>query len=65
MGRRDSLLLLVQSGMDVAIAALPGLSKPSKALLAKVSMWRACRCAAGVLLLLLSLLLLLLFVMVV
>ena len=32
---RDSLLLLVQSGLDVALATLPGLSKPSKALLAK------------------------------
>ncbi|CAM9592560.1 unnamed protein product, partial [Sphacelaria rigidula] len=32
---RDSLLLLAQSGLDVAMAALPELSKPSKALLAK------------------------------
>ncbi|CAM9609456.1 unnamed protein product, partial [Scytosiphon promiscuus] len=32
---RDSLVLLVQSGIDVALATLPGLSKPSNALLAK------------------------------
>lgn len=34
--RRDSLLLLAQSGLEVALATLPGLSKPSSALLAKV-----------------------------
>lgn len=33
---RDSILLLVQSGLEVALANLPGLFKPSKALLAKV-----------------------------
>ncbi|CAN0288946.1 unnamed protein product, partial [Ectocarpus sp. 12 AP-2014] len=32
---RDSILLLVQSGLEVALANLPGLFKPSKALLAK------------------------------
>ncbi|CAM9362153.1 unnamed protein product, partial [Ectocarpus sp. 4 AP-2014] len=32
---RDSILLLVQSGLEVALANLPGLFKPSEALLAK------------------------------
>lgn len=40
---RDSLLLLAQSGLDVALAALPGLSKPSKILLAKVCALRSVR----------------------
>lgn len=35
-GNRDSLLLLAQSALDVTVAALPELARPSKALLAKV-----------------------------
>ena len=36
-GHRDNLLLLAQSGIDGAFAAIPELSNPSKEVLAKVT----------------------------